>query len=95
MENSILKEHRHHESHGVLIYTRIFISRRQVSLLSIRNINVAMITNYSSEPGFSGGWKQVISPITSNTGVSGSNLVNMPNAHYADPVFSWAESRGV
>ena len=44
MENSILKEHRHHESHGVLIYTRIFISRRQVSLLSTRNINVAMIT---------------------------------------------------
>ena len=37
---------------------------------------------------------EAIGPITSNTGVSGSNLVNMPNAQYADPVFSWAESRG-
>jgi glucose/arabinose dehydrogenase len=47
------------------------------------------------EPGFNSGWKQVMGPIAANTGVSESNLVNLPNAQYADPVFSWAESRGV
>jgi hypothetical protein len=34
-------------------------------------------------------------PISVNTGVSESNLVNFPGSQYADPVFSWAESRGV
>jgi aldose sugar dehydrogenase len=27
--------------------------------------------------------------------VSESDLVNIPGSHYADPVFSWAESRGL
>ena len=47
------------------------------------------------EPGFNSGWKQVMGPITANTGVSESNLVNVAGAQYADPVFSWAESIGV
>jgi aldose sugar dehydrogenase len=47
------------------------------------------------EPGFNSGWKTVMGPITANTGVSESNLVNIPGSQYADPVFSWAESRGV
>jgi glucose/arabinose dehydrogenase len=47
------------------------------------------------EPGFNSGWKQVMGPISANAGVSESNLVNMPGSQYADPVFSWAESRGV
>jgi aldose sugar dehydrogenase len=47
------------------------------------------------EPGFNSGWKQVMGPIAANTGVSESDLVNMPGSHYADPVFSWADSRGV
>jgi len=46
------------------------------------------------EPGFNSGWKQVMGPM-GKTGVSESNLVNMPGAQYADPAFSWAESRGV
>jgi glucose/arabinose dehydrogenase len=47
------------------------------------------------EPGFNSGWKSVMGPISANTGVSESNLVNLPGSHYADPAFSWAESRGV
>jgi glucose/arabinose dehydrogenase len=47
------------------------------------------------EPGFNSGWKQVMGPISANTGVSESNLVNMPGSQYSDPVFSWAEPRGV
>jgi glucose/arabinose dehydrogenase len=47
------------------------------------------------EPGFNSGWKSVMGPISSNTGVTESDLVNIPGSHYADPVFSWAESRGV
>ena len=47
------------------------------------------------EPGFNSGWKQVMGPISANTGVSESNLVNMPGSQYLDPAFSWAESRGV
>jgi aldose sugar dehydrogenase len=47
------------------------------------------------EPGFNSGWKQVMGPIAANTGVSESNLVNIPGSQYADPVFSWAESIGV
>ena len=40
------------------------------------------------EPGFNSGWKQVMGPISANTGVSESNLVNIPGSQYADPVFS-------
>jgi glucose/arabinose dehydrogenase len=47
------------------------------------------------EPGFNSGWKQVMGPLSANTGVSEANLVNMPGSQYADPAFSWAESRGV
>src|SRR5919106_1374363 len=47
------------------------------------------------QPGFNSGWKQVMGPIAANTGVSKSSLVNMPGSQYADPVFSWLESRGV
>jgi aldose sugar dehydrogenase len=47
------------------------------------------------QPGFNSGWKQVMGPIAANTGVSESSLVNMSGAQYADPVFSWSESRGV
>jgi glucose/arabinose dehydrogenase len=46
-------------------------------------------------PGFNSGWKLVMGPVAANTGVSESNLVNIPGSQYADPVFSWAESRGV
>jgi glucose/arabinose dehydrogenase len=47
------------------------------------------------EPGFNSGWKQVMGPIAANSGVSESSLVNFPGSQYADPVFSWSESRGV
>jgi aldose sugar dehydrogenase len=47
------------------------------------------------EPGFNSGWKQVMGPLAANTGVSEENLVIMPGSQYADPAFSWAESRGV
>ena len=46
-------------------------------------------------PGFNSGWKQVMGPIAANPGVSESSLVNVPGGQYADPVFSWSESRGV
>ena len=47
------------------------------------------------QSGFNSGWKQVMGPIAANTGVSESSLVNFPGSQYADPVFSWSESRGV
>ena len=47
------------------------------------------------QPGFNSGWKQVMGPIAANTGVSESSLVNIPGSQYANPVFSWSESRGV
>jgi aldose sugar dehydrogenase len=47
------------------------------------------------KPGFNSGWKQVMGPIAANPGVSESSLVNFPGSQYADPVFSWSESRGV
>jgi aldose sugar dehydrogenase len=47
------------------------------------------------EPGFNSGWKLVMGPMAANTGVSESDLVNMPGSQYADPIFSWAVSRGV
>src|ERR687892_231475 len=47
------------------------------------------------QPGFNSGWKQVMGPIAANTGVSESSLLNIPGSQYAEPVFSWSESRGV
>src|SRR5919112_1328554 len=47
------------------------------------------------QPGFNSGWKQVMGPLAANTGVSESSLVNFPGSQYADPVFSWSQSRGV
>jgi glucose/arabinose dehydrogenase len=47
------------------------------------------------EPGFNSGWKSVMGPIGTNAGVTESDLVNISGSHYADPVFSWAESRGL
>ncbi|MDP9287765.1 MAG: PQQ-dependent sugar dehydrogenase [Thermoproteota archaeon] len=41
------------------------------------------------KPGFNGGWKIIMGPISRNTGVSESDLVNFPGSHYSDPVFSW------
>jgi glucose/arabinose dehydrogenase len=41
------------------------------------------------KPGFNGGWKIIMGPISRNTGVSENDLVNFPGSHYADPVFSW------
>ena len=43
------------------------------------------------EPGFNGGWKQVIGPI-SKSNVIEDELVNFPGSNYADPVFSWVPS---
>jgi aldose sugar dehydrogenase len=47
------------------------------------------------EPGFNSGWKSVMGPMSTNVGVSESDLVNIPGSYYADPAFSWAESRGI
>ncbi|MGB7961188.1 MAG: PQQ-dependent sugar dehydrogenase [Nitrososphaeraceae archaeon] len=47
------------------------------------------------EPGFNSGWKVMMGPLTANAGVSESDLVSFPGSQYSDPVFSWAESRGV
>ncbi len=40
-------------------------------------------------PGFNGGWKIIMGPISRNTGISENHLVNFPGSHYSDPVFSW------
>jgi aldose sugar dehydrogenase len=40
------------------------------------------------KPGFNGGWKKIIGPI-SRTKISETDLVNFPNSKYYDPVFSW------
>jgi aldose sugar dehydrogenase len=45
-------------------------------------------------PGFNSGWQTVIGPI-SLSGDTEDDLVNLPGSQYADPVFSWSESRGV
>jgi glucose/arabinose dehydrogenase len=47
------------------------------------------------EPGFNSGWKSVMGPMSANAGVSESSLVSIPGSYYADPVFSWAEYRGI
>jgi aldose sugar dehydrogenase len=46
------------------------------------------------KPGFNSGWERVMGPID-RTGVDRSNLVQLDGSHYEDPVFSWADSRGV
>ena len=47
------------------------------------------------EAGFNSGWKAVMGPIATSGVSAESDLVNFEGSHYADPVFSWAESRGV
>ena len=47
------------------------------------------------EAGFNSGWKAVMGPIVTGGVSAESDLVNFEGSHYADPVFSWAESRGV
>ena len=46
-------------------------------------------------PGFNSGWKKVMGPISRNSNITESQLVNFPGSKYADPVFSWFESIGV
>jgi glucose/arabinose dehydrogenase len=45
-------------------------------------------------PGFNSGWEQVIGPI-SRTGKTADGLVQLPGSHYADPVFSWRQAKGI
>jgi glucose/arabinose dehydrogenase len=47
------------------------------------------------ESGFNSGWKLVMGPIATSGISPESDLVNFEGSHYADPVFSWAESRGI
>jgi glucose/arabinose dehydrogenase len=47
------------------------------------------------EAGFNSGWKAVMGPIATSGISAESDLVNFEGSRYADPVFSWAESRGV
>jgi glucose/arabinose dehydrogenase len=47
------------------------------------------------EAGFNSGWKAVMGPIATSGISPESDLVNFEGSHYADPVFSWEESRGV
>jgi glucose/arabinose dehydrogenase len=46
-------------------------------------------------PGFNGGWKKVMGPISRSKDVTEDQLVNLPGSKYADPVFSWKSSIGV
>jgi aldose sugar dehydrogenase len=45
-------------------------------------------------PGFNSGWKKLMGPITESE-VTEEDLVNFPNSHYSDPVFSWNPSLGI
>jgi aldose sugar dehydrogenase len=45
-------------------------------------------------PGFNSGWKKLVGPI-SESEVTEEDLVNFPNSHYSDPVFSWNPSLGI
>jgi aldose sugar dehydrogenase len=47
------------------------------------------------EAGFNSGWKAVMGPIATSGISPESDLVNFEGSHYADPVFSWEQSRGV
>jgi len=41
------------------------------------------------KPGFNGGWKVIMGPLSRSDGITENDLVNFPGSHYADPVFSW------
>ena len=41
------------------------------------------------KPGFNGGWKVIMGPLSRSDGITANELVNFPGSHYADPVFSW------
>ena len=45
-------------------------------------------------PGFNSGWKLVMGPI-SDSGVSESDLVTIPNSNYKDPILSFVDSFGI
>ena len=45
-------------------------------------------------PGFNSGWEQIMGPIHRTTKTI-NDLVNLKGSHYADPVFSWRQSRGI
>ncbi|CAN5676122.1 PQQ-dependent sugar dehydrogenase [soil metagenome] len=47
------------------------------------------------EAGFNSGWKLVMGPISKSVGVTENDLVNIQGSNYADPLFSWEQSRGV
>jgi aldose sugar dehydrogenase len=47
------------------------------------------------EPGFNSGWKLVMGPIASSTGITENDLVAVQGSKYADPLLSWEQSRGV
>ncbi len=47
------------------------------------------------KPGFNGGWKLIMGPISRNTNVTDTDLVNFHGSHYADPVFSWLKTVAV
>jgi glucose/arabinose dehydrogenase len=46
------------------------------------------------KPGFNSGWQTVMGPI-GRTDVQEGDLVHLDGSHYADPVFSWLDSRGL
>jgi aldose sugar dehydrogenase len=46
------------------------------------------------KPGFNSGWQTVMGPI-SLSGDTEDDLVNFPESHYADPLFSWTEPPAV
>lgn len=45
-------------------------------------------------PGFNSGWDRVMGPIE-RKGIPVTDLVQFQGSHYADPVFSWAQSQGI
>jgi glucose/arabinose dehydrogenase len=45
-------------------------------------------------PGFNSGWEQVMGPI-GRTGKTVDRLVQLDGSHYADPLFSWRQARGL
>ena len=47
------------------------------------------------EPGFNSGWKLIMGPISKSVGITENDLVNIQGSHYADPLLSWEQSRGV
>jgi glucose/arabinose dehydrogenase len=45
-------------------------------------------------PGFNSGWNRVMGPI-GREGITTADLVQFQGSHYADPIFSWLQSRGI